>query len=87
MKTYIHVNQHKIRANKKHGIDGAEVLLLREERKTNSFIAKEAKILSPATVKYGGTDKPFAGARVVIETEEKRGEDELQNKRNLYRRL
>ena len=27
MKTYIHVNQHKIRANKKHGTNGASSLL------------------------------------------------------------
>lgn len=68
MKTYIHVNQHKIRANKKHGTD--EPVITVKKGKTNTY-CHEVKILSPATVKYGGNDKPLlnCGARVVIETE------------------
>lgn len=68
MKTYIHVNQHKIRANKKHGTD--EPVITVKQGKTNTY-CHEVKILSEATVKYGGNDKPIlnCGARVVIETE------------------
>ena len=68
MKTYIHVNQHKIRANKKHGTD--EPVITIKRGKTNTY-CHEVKILSSATVKYGGNDKPLlnCGARVVIETE------------------
>jgi len=68
MKKYIHVNQHKIRANKKHGTD-EPVITIKEGRK-NTY-CHEVKILGSSTVRYGGNDKPIlsCGARVVIETE------------------
>lgn len=68
MKTYIHVNQHKIRANKKNGTN--EPVITVKKGKTNTY-CHEVKILSEAVIKYGGNDKPIlnCGARVVIETE------------------
>ena len=67
MKTYIHVNQHKIRANKKHGTD--EPVITVKKGKSNTY-CHEVKILGDSVVKYGGNDKPIlnCGARVVIET-------------------
>tara|TARA_B100000073_G_scaffold267029_1_gene226635 strand:+ start:209 stop:442 length:234 start_codon:yes stop_codon:yes gene_type:complete len=67
-KTYIHVNQHKIRANKKHGTN--EPVITIKKGKTNTY-CHEVKILGTSTVKYGGNEKPLlsCGARVVIETE------------------
>tara|TARA_B100000035_G_C20735912_1_gene437586 strand:- start:81 stop:314 length:234 start_codon:yes stop_codon:yes gene_type:complete len=67
-KTYIHVNQHKIRANKKHGTN--EPVITIKKGKTNTY-CHEVKILGTSTVKYGGNEKPIlsCGARVVIETE------------------
>ena len=68
MKTFIHVNQHKIKANKKHGTN--EPVITVKQGKTNTY-CHEVKIISGATVRYGGNDKPIlnCGARVVIETE------------------
>ena len=68
MKTYIHVNQHKIRANKKHGPN--EPVLTVKRGKENTY-CHEVKVLGPSTVVYGGNDKPLlsCGARVVIMTE------------------
>ena len=68
MKTYIHVNQHKIRANKKHGTN--EPVITVKRGKENTY-CHEAKVLGPSTVVYGGNDKPLlsCGARVVIMTE------------------
>ncbi len=67
-KTYIHVNQHKIKANKKHGTN--EPVITIKKGKTNTY-CHEVKILGTSTVKYGGNEKPLlsCGARVVIETE------------------
>ena len=67
-KKYIHVNQHKIRANKKHGTD-EPVITIKEGRK-NTY-CHEVKINGDSVVRYGGIDKPIlsCGARVVIETE------------------
>jgi len=67
-KTYIHVNQHKIRANKKHGTD--EPVITVKRGRDNTY-CHEVKILGPSTVLYGGNNKPLlsCGARVVIETE------------------
>ena len=67
-KKYIHVNQHKIRANKKHGTD-EPVITIKEGRK-NTY-CHEVKINGDSVVRYGGSDKPIlsCGARVVIETE------------------
>tara|TARA_B100000287_G_scaffold349194_1_gene337664 strand:+ start:390 stop:617 length:228 start_codon:yes stop_codon:yes gene_type:complete len=64
----IHVNMHKIRANKKHGTN-EPVITVKEGRK-NTY-GHEVEILGPSRVIYGGNDKPIlpCGARVVIETE------------------
>tara|TARA_B100002019_G_scaffold133784_1_gene115101 strand:+ start:1055 stop:1282 length:228 start_codon:yes stop_codon:yes gene_type:complete len=68
MKKYIHVNQHKIRANKKHGTD--EPVITIKEGRTNTY-CHAVDIKGPSRVLYGGNDKPLlsCGARVVIETE------------------
>lgn len=67
-KKYIHVNQHKIRANIKNGTD--EPVITVKEGKSNTY-CHEVKILGESIVKYGGNDKPIlsCGARVVIVTE------------------
>jgi hypothetical protein len=67
MKTYIHVNQHKIRANKKNGTD--EPVITVKQGKKNTY-CREVEIKGPSTVVYGGNDKPLlsCGARVVIWT-------------------
>mgnify|MGYP003635342093 CR=1 FL=1 len=67
-KKYIHVNQHKIKANLKHGTN--EPVITIKEGRTNTY-CHEVKILGKSTVKYGGSGKPIlsCGARVVIETE------------------
>ena len=67
-KTYIHVNQHVIRANKKHGNNDPVITV--KKGKQNTY-CHEVKILGDSVVKYGGNDKPLlsCGARVVIETE------------------
>jgi len=67
-KKYIHVNQHKIKANKKHGTN--EPVITIKEGRTNTY-CHEVKILGESTVRYGGSNKPIlpCGARVVIETE------------------
>ena len=67
-KKYIHVNQHKIRANKKNGTD--EPVITIKEGKTNSY-CHEVKVNGPSVVKYGGNDKPLlsCGARGVIQTD------------------
>jgi hypothetical protein len=68
---YIHVNQHKIRANKKHGTND-EVLTVKTGKygRVNEY-CNEVWIEGPCKVIYGGNDKPIlpCGARVVIETE------------------
>ena len=67
-KKYIHVNQHKIRANKKHGTN--EPVITIKHGKTNTY-CHEVKINGDSVIRYGGNDKPLLswGARVVIETE------------------
>ena len=66
MKTYIHVNQHKIRANKKHGTK--EPVITVKTYKTNTY-AHEVEILGESKVVYS-PDKPLScGARVWIETD------------------
>jgi hypothetical protein len=64
---YIHVNMHKIRANKKHGTN-EPVITVKEGRKNR--YGHEVEILGPSKVLYGGNDKPIlsCGARVVIKT-------------------
>ena len=65
-KKYIHVNQHKIRANLKHGTT-EPVITIKEGRK-NTY-CHEVEILGPSKVVYR-PDKPLScGARVWIETE------------------
>ena len=68
MKKYIHVNQHKIRANKKHGTN--EPVITIKEGRNNTYCHK-VEILGPSKIRYGGNEKPIlsCGARVVIETE------------------
>ena len=68
MKKYIHVNQHKIRSNLKHGTNDA-VITIREGSK-NTY-CHEVEVKGPSVVRYGENgDKILAcGARVVIETE------------------
>tara|TARA_B100000035_G_C21003354_1_gene556026 strand:+ start:1206 stop:1436 length:231 start_codon:yes stop_codon:yes gene_type:complete len=67
-KKYIHVNQHKIRANKKHGTN-EPVITIKEGR--NNTYCHEVEILGNSKIRYGGNEKPIlsCGARVVIETE------------------
>lgn len=67
-KTYIHVNQHVIRANKKH--DKNDPVITIKSGRNNTY-CHEVEILGPSKVIYGGNDKPLlnCGARVVIETE------------------
>jgi|TARA_B100001094_G_scaffold47746_1_gene43084 hypothetical protein len=65
---YIHVNQHKIRANKKHGTN--EPVITIKQGSSNTY-CHEVAILGPSQVMYGGNDKPLlsCGARVVIKTD------------------
>ena len=67
-KTYIHVNQHKIRSNLKHGKD--EPVITVKTGKNNEYCHR-VEILGPSVVRYSENDKPIlpCGARVVIETE------------------
>ena len=67
-KTYIHVNQHKIRSNKKNGTNEPVITI---KQGTKNTYCHEVKVLGPSTVIYGGNDKPLlsCGARVVIKTE------------------
>ena len=68
MKTYIHVNQHKIRANKKHGTN--EPVITVKQGKKNTY-CHSVEVMGHLCVRYGGNEKPIlsCGARVVIETE------------------
>ena len=66
MKTKIHVNQHVVRSNKKHGTK--EPVLTVKTYKSNTY-AHEVEINGPSKVIYS-PDKPLScGARVWIETE------------------
>jgi hypothetical protein len=67
-KTYIHVNQHVIRANRKNGT--ADPVITVKQGTKNTYCSR-VKILGPSEVIYGGNDKPLlsCGARVVIATE------------------
>ena len=64
----IHVNQHKIRANKKHGTN--EPVITIKQGSKNTY-CHEVEILGPSKIVYGGNDKPLlsCGARVVISTD------------------
>jgi len=66
MKTRIHVNQHKIRSNKKHNLN--EPVITVKTSKSNTY-ASEVEIKGPSKVIYS-PDKPLScGAKVWIETE------------------
>ena len=66
MKTKIHVNQHVVRSNKKHG--KKEPVLTVKTYKSNTY-AHEVEINGPSKVIYS-PDKPLScGARGWIETE------------------
>ena len=68
MKKRIHINMHKIRANKKHGTN-EPVITVKQGRK-NTY-CHSVEVMGPSVVRYGGNEKPIlpCGARVVIETE------------------
>lgn len=65
---YIHVNQHKIRSNKKN--NSLEPVITIKEGRKNTYCS-EVEILGPSRVVYGGNDKTLlsCGARVIIQTE------------------
>ena len=67
-KTFIHVNQHVIRSNKKHN-ENKPVITIKQGSK-NTY-CHEVAIKGESRVIYGGNDNPIlsCGARVVIETE------------------
>jgi len=66
MKTRIHVNQHKIKANKKHGTNDPVITV--KTSKSNTY-GHEVKINGSSKVIYS-PDKPLScGAKVWIETE------------------
>ena len=68
MKTYIHVNQHKIKANLKNNTDDPVITV---KRGKSNIYCKEVKVVGELTVRQSTTDKPIlsCGARVVMETE------------------
>ena len=66
MKKYIHVNQHKIRANKKHGKN--EPVITVKTYKTNTY-GHEVEILGNSKVVYSPDKQLSCGARVWIETD------------------
>ena len=66
MKTRIHVNQHKIRSNKKYDLN--EPVITVKTSKSNTY-GHEVEVLGPSKIIYS-PDKPLScGAKVWIETE------------------
>ena len=66
MKKRIHINQHKIRSNKKHNLN--EPVITVKTSKSNDY-AHEVEINGPSKVIYS-PDKPLScGAKVWVETE------------------
>ena len=62
----IHINQHKIRSNKKHNLN--EPVITVKTSKSNDY-GHEVEILGPSKIVYS-PDKPLScGAKVWIETE------------------
>ena len=61
----IHVNMHKVRANKKHGT--SKPVLTIKEGKTNTY-CHEVDILGPSKLVYRPNKPLSCGARVWIET-------------------
>ena len=68
VKTYIHVNQHKIRGNLKHERNDPVITI---KQGSKNVYCHEVVINGPSKVVYGGNNKPIlnCGARVVIETD------------------
>ena len=68
MKTFIHVNQHKIRSNKLHGKD--EPVITVKQGKKNTY-CHEVKVNGPCHIMYSGNEKTLlpCGARVAVVTE------------------
>jgi len=68
MKTYIHVNQHVIRSNKKNNENKPVITIKRGSKNT---YCHRVKINGPSEVIYSGNDKPslYCGARVTVVTE------------------
>tara|TARA_R100000742_G_C4232576_1_gene53831 strand:+ start:332 stop:550 length:219 start_codon:yes stop_codon:yes gene_type:complete len=66
MKKRIHVNQHKIRSNKKNGLN--EPVITVKTYKSNDY-AHEVTILGESKVVYSPTKPLSCGAKVWIETE------------------
>ena len=68
MKKRIHINQHKIRSNKKNNLK--EPVITVKTSKSNDY-AHEVEIKGPSKIIYS-PDKPLScGAKVWIETDEK----------------
>jgi len=68
MKKRIHINQHKIRSNKKNNLK--EPVITVKTSESNDY-AHEVEIKGPSKIIYS-PDKPLScGARVWIETDEK----------------
>jgi|TARA_R110002020_G_scaffold217072_1_gene424920 hypothetical protein len=66
LKTRIHVNQHKIRSNKKHNLNDPVITV--KTSKSNTY-GHEVEVLGPSKIIYS-PDKPLScGAKVWIETE------------------
>ena len=68
MKKKIHINQHKIRSNKKNNTE--EPLITVKTSKSNNY-AKEVDILGKSKLVYKPNKPLPCGARVWIETEDK----------------
>ncbi len=68
MKKKIHINQHKIRSNKKNNTNDPVITV--KTSKSNTY-ASEVDILGKSKLVYRPTKPLSCGARVWIETEEK----------------
>jgi len=66
--TYIHVNQHKIRANKTKGTNEPVITIKQGSKNTYCY---RVKIHGPSEVIYSGNDETLlpCGARVAVVTE------------------
>ena len=65
IKTYIHVNQNKIRSNLKHGT--LDPVITIKKGRENTY-CHEVEILGPSKVIYSPNKPLSCGARVWIET-------------------
>ena len=66
MKKRIHINQHKIRSNKKHNLN--EPVITVKTSKSNDY-AHEVEINGPSKVIYSPNKPLSCGAKVWVETE------------------